>query len=122
MRKAHLLAGATAAVVMMAGSAFAGPLDSSFGNTVTWTGQDGAKTVFWINNDGTMTVKEGDAAGRPAAWTLADGQFCGVYEGETEKHCVAMPDVEHAVGDKFEAVGPDSKPITVEITAGQTGM
>jgi len=122
MNNTKLFLSVVASGIMMAGVAFAGPLDSAFGNTVTWTGEGGAKTVFWINNDGTMTVKEGDAAGRPAKWTLADGQFCGVYDGETEKHCVAMPDAEHAVGDKFEAVGPDSKPIAVEITAGQTGM
>jgi opacity protein-like surface antigen len=121
----HILL-ATAAFFALAGAAQAADAYASmYGNTVTITGADGAKTTTFVNQD--MTWEQHAADGKVVKGTYAWKDAATACFTQTDpapaspdKATTCLPNqTAHNVGDSWSVPGMDGKPVTVAITAGR---
>ena len=114
-----------AGVVLFAAAAHADPFAVAYGNTVTQTMPDGAKTTIYVNADKTWERH------------TADGKvYKGTYSWQDDTHvCFTMTDPapadakgaancneikgDHKVGDTWTEPMGEGKNITMSITAGR---
>ena len=105
----------TAAAITFAGAAHAELMDTTFGNTVTVAGADGAIAVsYHFNADHTfsMTTAQGTAEG---TWSLDGTNLCSTISGG-EPSCTEIED--HDVGDSWD-VTDENGTMTISIVEGR---
>ncbi len=102
------------AFALAATAAFAGPLDSRFGNTTITKDAQGNETHLYYAADGTFTGKQ-NGQDFKGSWALNGGTVCLTFDpvpaGVTNPTC--LPVSEHKVGDSWTA-----GPFSISLVAG----
>jgi hypothetical protein len=101
---------------LMAGAAYAGPMDYAYENTVVVTYPNGVAARYHFNADGTFhaITPSGDVTG---TYELAGDQICLTPTGGQRACTAAAPD--KAVGDSWTQTATDGSSITVSVEAGR---
>jgi hypothetical protein len=109
------------ASVAFAGAAFAAsPNEALFGNTVVITSSAGV-TKAMVNADNTYTSVLPDGSEVKGTWAVDGDKTCYTQTdpapaADAKPFCA--PTETHAVGDKWEAKGPDGSSVKFELVAG----
>jgi hypothetical protein len=115
---------AATAAVFLAAPAFAGTMESTYGNTVIVTNGKGEVTTLLFEADGSYTAKGADGAAVQGKWAIKEGKYCATPNAvagqpEPTEACSEFVDGKN-VGDSWTQKGIDGTDITVEIKAGRT--
>ncbi|MCE9650819.1 MAG: hypothetical protein K8R18_14455 [Parvibaculum sp.] len=118
----RLLFSVLVASVAFAGTAFAGPNENLFGNTVVITSATGGVTKAMINKDGTYTTALADGKTVKGTWAAAGDQTCYTQTdpapaADAKPFCT--PNEARNVGDTWEAKAPDGSTMKFALQAGQ---
>jgi hypothetical protein len=112
-----LVAALAFGAALMAGAAWAGTMDNSFGNTIVVTSANG-EARYHFNADGTFTGVAPGGSQMAGTWTLEGDRLCLIPPGGQAPSCVAVA-ADKNVGDTWEQLGADGSPITVRLDAGR---
>ena len=108
------------ASVAFAGAAFANPNESLFGNTVVITSSAGV-TKAMVNADNTYETVLPDGSTVKGTWAIDGANTCYTQTepapaADAKPFC--SPSEARAVGDAWDATGPDGSPVKFELVAG----
>ena len=111
-----LAAALALSAALMAGTAYAGPMDYAYENTLVVTYANGAAARYHFNADGTFhaVTPSGEVTG---TYELAGDQICLTPAGGQRACTAGAPD--KAVGDSWTQTATDGSTITVSVEAGR---
>lgn len=112
------------ALLASAGLAHADPFASMYGNTVTITAPDGAKSVAYVNQDMTWEQHLPSNAVLKGSYAWKDAQTVCFTQTDPAPKAGDPPvcsggQADHKVGDTWTLTGNDGKTSTLTLTAGR---
>ncbi|MEQ1490258.1 MAG: hypothetical protein ABL932_06870 [Terricaulis sp.] len=105
-------------VALIAGPAFAGTMDNTFGNTIVVTYPNGAEAQYFFNNDGTFTGTAPGGSTMAGRYTAEGDQLCLIPPGGQPPQCTTIA-MDKNVGDTWTQTASDGSQISVELRAGR---
>lgn len=119
MKRSTIILALAAAGTLIAGTAFAGKMDSTFGNTVVMTRADGSVYEFKHQADGTVSCKFPDGSVQTGKWVEDGDKVTETSDMDGKAYVYDISGPGHKAGDSWDATDWEGQPAHFEIKAGQ---
>lgn len=113
-----ILASLTLGAALIAGPAFAGTMDNTYGNTIVVTYANGSQVLYYFNADGTFTGTAPGGSQMAGRYTTEGEQLCLIPPNGQPPQCTTVA-VDKNVGDTWTQNAADGSEISVELRAGR---